>query len=269
MNGSRKANLSGALSRGSGTTHMISLGNNGGAGLQPHHGHFGKIGAWRSSRLRLAQAHHFSGRERTLNEESRLGNLDQFVKEDRRWFAGANRPDGRFELLAVALVLHATELLDPAVARELEGAEIIEARDRALAEHFEEFLGYAAVAIGQVKQICNRSIREVQHHCNVIQPILSAVRQAGSSHAQDRGTGHRARPIHEVAKFAHNTAARAVDPMVRRNVAGIDARVNEHGLMTRGKELADFFGKRRESAVEACHHERSGASEYLCAILLL
>ena len=72
-----------------------------------------------------------------------------------------------------------------------------------------------------------------------------------------------------MAELADDAAAIAVNPVVVRDVAGVNARVDQHGLGMIGKELADFFGKRRKAAVEADHHEWRTAGLCLRRIQLL
>ena len=78
----------------------------------------------------------------------------------------------------MALILRALERLDFPVACKLECAEIIQPRNGALAEHLEEFLPDAAVAVCQIEQIGNRAVGELNHDCHVIRRELRPVRQA-------------------------------------------------------------------------------------------
>ena len=98
---------------------------------------------------------------------------------------------------------------------------------------------------------------------------MHAVRQARRGHALDGGADDGARPIDEMTEFADNTSAGAVNPVVRRDVSGIDARVDQHGLAAVIEEQADFFSKGGETAVEAHHHEWSASGKRLGSINLL
>jgi len=72
--------------------------------------------------------------------------------------------------------LRALELLDLPIACKFECTEIVQPRDRTLAEHFEEFFWDAAVAVSQVKQIGNRPSANFSVTATLSERELRAVR---------------------------------------------------------------------------------------------
>src|SRR6267143_5284940 len=102
----------------------------------------------------------------------------------------------------------------------------MQSRDRALAKHLEKFLWNGAVAVCQVEQIGDGAVGELQCDRDVIGCVLCAVWQTYRSHAVNRKTDHGARPIHEMAELAHDTAAMGMKPPVPRDLAGINARID-------------------------------------------
>src|SRR5690242_20768077 len=72
-----------------------------------------------------------------------------------------------------------------------------------------------------------------------------------------------------MTEFADNAAAIRMNPVIKRYGAGIDARVDHHGLTTARKELADLLAKRSKPAIETHHHERCATRIQQLSVSLL
>src|SRR5579871_4936261 len=111
-------------------------------------------------------------------------------------------------------------------AHQFEASIVFENRCTAAAEYFDTLFGIGAVAIGQVTDRPLRAIREAERDQYVVSAVTGRMADGASSDFDDGRGGQEHKQIDEVANLAEDAPSAlltVVDPMVGRQVSGIDA----------------------------------------------